>query len=125
MTLTYIFHSGFVLEAERCILVFDYWMDPARVMSRVLASKKPIYVFSSHFHEDHFTRKILDWRKSHENITYVLSKDIMKRRRASLEDGDVSCRWPHRQWIYAWRASVYRAFLCQTVRAYALRSQRV
>lgn len=89
MTLTYIFHSGFVLEAERCILVFDYWMDPARVMSRVLASKKPIYVFSSHFHEDHFTRKILDWRKSHENITYVLSKDIMKRRRASQEDGDV------------------------------------
>ena len=29
MTLTYIFHSGFVLETEQSILVFDYWMDPS------------------------------------------------------------------------------------------------
>ena len=27
MQLTYIFHSGFALETDRCILVFDYWMD--------------------------------------------------------------------------------------------------
>ena len=33
MTLRYIFHSGFLLETARCILVFDYWMDPADVMS--------------------------------------------------------------------------------------------
>ncbi len=26
MTLTYIFHSGFVLETEQSILVFDYWI---------------------------------------------------------------------------------------------------
>ena len=32
MTLTYIFHSGFVLETDRAILVFDYWLDPSRVM---------------------------------------------------------------------------------------------
>ena len=89
MTLSYIFHSGFALEAERCILIFDYWMDPADVMQRILASKKPIYVFSSHFHEDHFTRKVFAWRKERANITYVLSKDILKRRRASSEDGDV------------------------------------
>ena len=35
MTLRYIFHSGFLLETARCILVFDYWMDPADVMSGV------------------------------------------------------------------------------------------
>ena len=29
MTLRYIFHSGFLLETSQCILVFDYWMDPA------------------------------------------------------------------------------------------------
>ena len=29
MTLTYIFHSGFALETEQSILVFDYWMDPS------------------------------------------------------------------------------------------------
>jgi len=89
MNLTYIFHSGFVLETERCILVFDYWMDPAGVMSGVLASPKPMYVFSSHFHEDHFTRKIFDWQKQKDNIIYILSKDILKRRRANQEEAQV------------------------------------
>ena len=32
MKLSYIFHSGFVLETEQSILVFDYWMDPSGVM---------------------------------------------------------------------------------------------
>ena len=36
MTLTYIFHSGFVLETDSAILVFDYWLDPSRVMPSVL-----------------------------------------------------------------------------------------
>ena len=29
MKLTYIFHSGFAVETQSCVLVFDYWMDPA------------------------------------------------------------------------------------------------
>ena len=40
MRLTYIFHSGFVLETSRCVLVFDYWMDPASVFSDFLQSEK-------------------------------------------------------------------------------------
>ena len=89
MTLTYIFHSGFVLETEQSILVFDYWMDPSGVMDGVLRSEKPMYVFSSHFHEDHFTKDIFEWKKLREGITYILSKDIYKHRRASKEDADV------------------------------------
>ena len=89
MTLTYIFHSGFVLETEQSILVFDYWLDPCGVMDSVLRSEKPMYVFSSHFHEDHFTKEIFEWKKQKPNITYILSKDIYKHRRASKEDADV------------------------------------
>lgn len=89
MTLTYIFHSGFVLEMERSLLVFDFWLDPSGVMHAVLPSEKPMYVFSSHFHEDHFTRAIFEWRNLHPNIIYILSKDILRRRRASKEDADV------------------------------------
>ena len=89
MTLTYIFHSGFAIEAEGCILVFDYWMDPAGVMPRLLQSAKPVYVFASHFHEDHFTREIFGWRGQHPHIIYILSKDIVKHRRARQEDADV------------------------------------
>lgn len=89
MKLTYIFHSGFVLETERCILVFDYWMDPACVMQGYRGTTKHVYVFASHFHEDHFTREIFKWKKSIPNITYILSKDILKHRRANHEDADV------------------------------------
>ena len=67
MTLTYIFHSGFVLETEQSILVFDYWMDPCGVMDGVLLSEKPLYVFSSHFHEDHFTKS--GWPKVAHGLT--------------------------------------------------------
>ena len=89
MKLTYIFHSGFVLETEHTILVFDYWLDPSGVMEDVLRKQKPIYVFSSHFHEDHFTRDIFDWKRQKPDITYILSKDILKHRRANKDDADV------------------------------------
>lgn len=89
MTLTYIFHSGFVLETNQSILVFDYWLDPCGVMDGVLKSEKPMYVFSSHFHEDHFTKTIFGWKKQKPNITYILSKDILRHRRAAKEDADV------------------------------------
>ena len=51
MTLTYIFHSGFVLETDKSILIFDYWLDLNGVVPPFLKKDKPVYVFSSHFHE--------------------------------------------------------------------------
>jgi len=84
--LTYVYHSGFVLEAERCILVFDLWMDFAGAMDRFLESDKPMYVFCSHFHQDHFSPKIFKWKEKKTNITYLLSKDILKHKRAKSED---------------------------------------
>ena len=89
MTLTYIFHSGFVLETDKSILIFDYWLDLNGVVPPFLKKDKPVYVFSSHFHEDHFNRAIFEWRKQREGITYILSKDIYKHRRANKEDADV------------------------------------
>ena len=88
MTLTYIFHSGFVLETEQSILIFDYWLDPYDVVYSFLKKNKVVYVFSSHFHEDHFNKAIFEWRKQRE-CTYILSKDIYKHRRANKEDADV------------------------------------
>ena len=89
MILTYIFHSGFVIETEQVMLVFDYWMDPAGVMQHALASDKPMYVLSSHFHEDHFNRDIFGWRRQKNDITYILSKDILRHRRAVKDEADV------------------------------------
>ena len=88
MKLTYIFHSGFVLDTKQAIIVFDYWLDPSGVMDGVLQSDKPLYVFSSHFHEDHFNKEIFGWRKRRGHITYILSKDILRHKRAAKEDAD-------------------------------------
>lgn len=93
MTLRYIFHSGFLLETEKSILIFDYWMDPANVMKPYIdpSGSKHIYVFASHFHEDHFNKEIFEWNQNNPftDYTYILSKDILKRRRAKKEDADV------------------------------------
>lgn len=89
--LTYLFHCGFVLETDHCVLVFDYWMDPAQKMERFIGpqNQKPIYVFVSHFHEDHFTKEIFTWKATTPDITYILSKDILKHHRACKEDADM------------------------------------
>ncbi|MBO4906631.1 MAG: MBL fold metallo-hydrolase [Bacteroidaceae bacterium] len=89
MTLTYVFHSCFVLETEKTILIFDYWLDLNSVVPQCLRKEKHIYVFSSHFHEDHFNKAIFKWREQRNDITYILSKDIYKQRRANKEDADV------------------------------------
>ncbi len=89
MQLTYIFHSGFAVETDKYILIFDYWMDPARIMPKLLADERPIYIFASHFHEDHYSRRIQDWRKQKENLTYILSKDILRHHRAEQDAADV------------------------------------
>ena len=76
MTLTYVFHSCFVLETEKSILIFDYWLDLNGVVPPFLKKDKPVYVFSSHFHEDHFNRAIFEWRKQREGITYIEKSDF-------------------------------------------------
>lgn len=88
MKLTYIFHSCFAVETDACVLLFDYWMDPAGAIPSVLAVDKPLYVLASHFHEDHFNRAIFDWRGRRPDVTYLLSKDILKHRRARREEAD-------------------------------------
>lgn len=98
---TYLFHSGFAVEMTKCILVFDYWMDPSGALERILSKQedKPVYVLASHFHSDHFNRQILTWRETYPTtrFTYLLSKDILKHRRAEKTDADAwlakGARW--------------------------------
>lgn len=103
-SITYIYHSGFALETERCAVVIDCWQDPAGVVEPLLRGPKPLYVLASHFHEDHFNPMVLGWGDARKGVTYVLSKDIMRRRRAPRDaavwltkgceyaDGNVSVR---------------------------------
>ncbi len=92
MKLTYIFHSGFAIEGENSNILIDYFMDTGDkpgygyVHDVLLKQDKPLYILSSHFHEDHFNPEILLWKKKKTDITYIFSKDILKRKRAGKED---------------------------------------
>lgn len=93
MLLTYIFHSAFSLECENCTLIFDFWKDvetPAYnkgfVQQHILERKKPLYVFASHSHKDHFNPEILEWKKQRPEITYIFGKDILEENLALRED---------------------------------------
>ena len=72
MRVTYIGHSGFSVELESHILLFDYYegtmpeFDPA----------KKLLVFASHSHPDHFNREILKLADVYPDVEYIFPKDI-------------------------------------------------
>lgn len=75
MKITYIHHSAFLAETDSAALLFDYFQGTVPE----IASDKPLYVFASHIHPDHFSKKIFDLAKEHANIRYILSFDIRKK----------------------------------------------
>lgn len=82
MIITFVHHSCFVIETEERVLIFDYFRN-GRVkgynFTGVLPKfdqKKSLYVFASHFHQDHFDLEILRWAEKYPKIRYILSKDI-------------------------------------------------
>ena len=87
MKITYIHHSAFLVETESANLLFDYFEG---ALPEVPADK-PLYVFSSHRHGDHFSDVIFELAKTYENIMFVLSSDIwVKRVPVELRDRAVS-----------------------------------
>jgi L-ascorbate metabolism protein UlaG (beta-lactamase superfamily) len=76
MKITYIHHSAFLVELETVTLLFDYTDGTLPKIN----DKKPLLVFASHRHGDHYSEKILELIKEHEKTRYVLSDDIPKGR---------------------------------------------
>lgn len=70
MTVTHIFHSGFLVELEHTLLLFDYYKGDLPTLSPT----KKLYVFVSHKHFDHCSPAI--WELTHPNIEYVVFKDV-------------------------------------------------
>ncbi|PXV62688.1 L-ascorbate metabolism protein UlaG (beta-lactamase superfamily) [Dysgonomonas alginatilytica] len=81
MRLTYIYHSGFAIEAANFTIIIDYYQDSINknhgvVTDRLLHRPQKLYVLVSHGHADHFNPEILKWREERQDITYIFSKDI-------------------------------------------------
>lgn len=101
MRLTYIYHSGFAIEADGFAILIDYFKDTEKpgdkgfVHDELLNRAGTLYILASHFHPDHFNPEVLEWKKKKKEIVYLFSKDILKRNRVGendavyLDKGDV------------------------------------
>ena len=85
MKLTYIYHSGFAIEGRGITIIIDYWRDPHNIIGHLLKNEGEIYVMASHFHPDHFDPIIFSWKVQRPDIHYILSKDILKHRKANKD----------------------------------------
>lgn len=65
MIVAYLDHSGFHLELDTCCLLFDYHTGDIPV------SDKPLYVFVSHSHFDHFNPSIV-----HLDATFIVHDKV-------------------------------------------------
>ena len=80
----YIYHSAFVIELKKSILIFDFYRFPSNKKKEkeeffnrfIKKNDKKVYIFSTHSHSDHFNKEILTWLEMNENIKYILSDDI-------------------------------------------------
>lgn len=69
---TYLSHSGFLVELDQAYLLFDYYKGE---LPEVKAGK-PFYVFVSHAHYDHYRKDIFQLREYLPEIYYIISGDV-------------------------------------------------
>ncbi len=69
MNVYYIGHSGFMVELERNVLIFDYYTGAVPVFDK----NKNVYVFVSHKHYDHFNKVIFNLFNGCK-VQFILSK---------------------------------------------------
>ncbi len=74
MKVTFILHSGYFVELDSCCLLFDYYQGD------IPKSQKPLYVFASHHHEDHFSTEVFMEARPGRQVHFILSDDIFQSR---------------------------------------------
>lgn len=74
MEITYIYHSGFLVETANCYYLFDYYKGDLPKLN----PKKPILVFASHNHQDHYNPLVFELLQTQGMLQIVafLAKDI-------------------------------------------------
>lgn len=75
LRVTYLYHSGFMVETNKTCLVFDYYTVDGKFDNIDISAfkNKNVFVFVSHSHQDHFDKRIFEWKDM--NVRYILSND--------------------------------------------------
>lgn len=91
MIVTFIAHSAFLVEWDSFYTLFDYVYAPDYTGTLpALDPEKPLLVFSSHSHEDHFDAKIFGLLEQYPRTRFFVSRDtrLTERRRKWLNISD-------------------------------------
>jgi Predicted Zn-dependent hydrolases of the beta-lactamase fold len=72
MKITFIEHSGFMVEMEHTVLLFDYYHGKIPTFDK----NKMLYVFVSHSHADHYNPVIWELKEQYEKVQYIISDDV-------------------------------------------------
>jgi len=79
---THYYHSGFSLETEDLLFVFDYWRGEhhelkghPQIFSSQISKYRKVYVFISHEHVDHLDPIVFTW-KDRGDVSYFVSSDM-------------------------------------------------
>jgi L-ascorbate metabolism protein UlaG (beta-lactamase superfamily) len=80
-SVTYHHHSGFSVQVDSTLLVFDYWEgenkeipSAARLTSDSFKAFNQVFVFVSHAHPDHLDQVIYTWLDGNP-VTYIVASD--------------------------------------------------
>ena len=80
--ITHYYHSGFSLEADDLLFVFDYWRGERQelkgrrqILPEFLQRFRKVYVFISHEHVDHLDPIVFTW-KDYADVSYFVSSDM-------------------------------------------------
>lgn len=76
MKITHIYHSGFLVELDHTLLLFDYYQGELPPLN----PDKPLFVFVSHSHYDHYVADIWQLSQTHPCVRYVVFHDITTQR---------------------------------------------
>ncbi len=76
MHITFLGHSGFLIELEHVMLLFDWWKGTLPPLP-----DKPLIVFASHSHSDHFKPEIFSLDDGSRPVRFLLGNDIKLSRR--------------------------------------------
>jgi len=71
----YLGHSGFFVETDSSLLLFDYFQGDLSFVKEK-SKEKPLFVFVSHAHGDHFNPEIFSLVDRIEHTKYLLSFDV-------------------------------------------------
>ena len=90
MKVTYLEHSGFVIEDGKQAYIFDYWKDPADVVDTLVEQGYELHIFISHIHHDHYMKSIFKYLPYIHSVWY--HEDVPALRDACQQVQDMLAR---------------------------------